>query len=66
MENHIRSILKSVSFRLVATFATVVSILLITQDVVASFQIGVIDFFGKIALYYYHERLWNMVTLGRE
>ncbi len=66
MENHIRSILKSVSFRLIATLTTIVLILVFTKDIVASFQIGIIDFFGKIVLYYYHERLWNMFQLGRE
>jgi len=65
MENRFRSILKSVSFRLIATLATIVLVLGFTKDIIASFQIGAIEFFGKIALYYFHERLWNVFQLGR-
>ncbi len=66
MENRVRSMLKSVSFRLIATLTTMVLVLSLTKDIIASFQIGAIEFFGKIALYYFHERLWNGVQLGRK
>ncbi len=66
MENRVRSVLKSVSFRLIATLTTVVLVLVFTMNIVVSIQIGAIEFFGKIALYYFHERLWNMFQLGRK
>ncbi len=66
MENRMRSILKSVSFRLIATLTTVVLVLVLTGDIMIGFQIGAIEFFGKLVLYYYHERLWNMFQFGRE
>ncbi len=66
MENRTRIVLKSVSFRLIATLTTIVLVLAFTKDIIASFQIGAIEFFGKIALYYFHERLWNMFQFGRK
>ncbi len=48
MENRIRSMLKSVTFRLIATLTTMVLVLSFTKDIIASFQIGAIEFFGKI------------------
>jgi len=66
MENRVRSISKSVSFRLIATLTTMVLVLFFTNSIIASFQIGAIEFFGKLALYYFHERLWNVFQFGRE
>ena len=66
MENRLRSILKSVSFRLVATLTTVVLVFAFTREITVSFQIGAVEFFAKIMLYYFHERLWNVSRFGRE
>jgi uncharacterized membrane protein len=66
MENRIRSILKSLSFRLIATLTTIGLVLVFTKDIIASFQIGAIEFLGKVALYYFHERLWNVLQFGRK
>ena len=66
MENRVRSISKSVSFRLIATLTTMVLVLFFTNNIIASFQIGAIEFFGKLALYYFHERLWNVFQFGRD
>ncbi|MGD8546179.1 MAG: DUF2061 domain-containing protein [Candidatus Bathyarchaeota archaeon] len=60
-----RSALKSISFRLVATLTTIALILAFTKNLVISFEIGIIEFFGKRLLYYLHERLWNKSQLGR-
>lgn len=60
-----RSALKSISFRIVATSTTIALILAFTKNLVVSFEIGFIEFFGKLLLYYFHERLWNKSQLGR-
>ena len=65
MENRVRSALKSVSFRSIATLTTMILVLAFTRDVVASFEIGAIEFSGKFVLYYFHERLWDKFQLGR-
>jgi len=41
-------------------------VLFFTNNVIASFQIGAIDFLGKLAVYYFHERLWNVFPFGRK
>lgn len=65
MENRMRSVLKSASFRLIATLTTMVLVVGFTRDILISFEIGAIEFFGKFVLYYFHERLWNRFQLGR-
>jgi len=66
MENRMRSILKSVSFRVIATLTTMVLVFVFTRDIAVSFQVGAIEFFSKIALYYFHERIWNLFQFGRK
>jgi len=66
MENRMRSVLKSVSFRSIATLTTMVLVLVFTRDIAVSLEIGAIEFFGKFVLYYFHERFWNMFQLGRK
>ena len=65
MESRMRSVFKSVSFRLIATLTTMILVLAFTRDVVVSFEIGAIKFSGKFVLYYFHERLWDKFQLGR-
>ena len=65
MENRMRSALKSLSFRSIATLTTMVLVHVYTKNIVVSLEIGTIEFFGKLLLYYFHERLWNMSHIGR-
>ena len=66
MENHVRSFLKSVSFRLIATLTTVVLVFVFTGEIAVSLQVGSVEFFAKIVVYYFHERLWNTFGFGRK
>ena len=61
-----RKVLKSVSFRLIATLITIVLVLVFTREIMVSLQVGAAEFFAKIVLYYFHERLWNMLRFGRK
>ncbi len=65
MENRMRSALKSLSFRSIATLTTMVLVHVYTKNIVVSLEIGTIEFFGKLLLYYFHERRWNMSHIGR-
>lgn len=67
IENNI-SFLKSVSFQLIATLTTVVLVFVFksAREIVISLQVGSVEFFAKIGVYYFHERLWNMLGLGRK
>lgn len=58
-ESHIRSILKSISWRFVATATTVIIAWFITGDTVIALEIGAIEVVAKILIFYVHERLWQ-------
>lgn len=60
-----RSLLKTLSWRVTATVTTIVIAYLITGELTWAFSIGVIEFFTKFALYYFHERAWEHLKVGR-
>jgi len=69
-ESHYRSILKGVSWRIIATTDTVLIVLLITClhgdcSIEDGFKIGVLEFFIKLAIYYVHERIWTNAISGK-
>ena len=62
-ESHTRSILKGITWRLVATMTTVVIAWLVIGDATVAFQIGFFEVFAKIAIYYVHERIWARIPV---
>ena len=66
MEKRYRSILKGITWRFLATLTTIVISWLITGEIEMALSIGGIEVFAKMALYYFHERTWNKVKLGKE
>jgi uncharacterized membrane protein len=63
-ESHLRSVLKALSWRIIATATTAVIAYLITGQVSVALLIGGIEFFSKFLLYYFHERLWQGIPRG--
>ena len=63
-ETSMRSVLKGFTWRLVATFSTIVIAYLITGETKTALQIGGIEFVAKIAVYYLHERIWLRIQFG--
>lgn len=63
-ESHIRSILKGLTWRVLATLTTIVIAYLVSGEVSKALTIGGIEFFVKFAIYYGHERAWQMVPRG--
>jgi len=63
-ESHLRSFLKGISWRIIATADTIFIVMLITclngncsiEDAV---KIGFLEFFIKFLVYYIHERVWQ-------
>jgi len=53
-----RSLLKTLSWRALATATTVLIAWLVTGDIGAGATIGGIEVVAKMALYYGHERAW--------
>ncbi len=64
-ETRIRSFAKVLSWRVIGTIDTMVIAFFLTWSVTISLGIGGIEVFTKIILYYFHERLWNVVSWGK-
>ncbi len=65
MESNLRSLAKAVSWRISGTIATVVTVFLFTGEMRLAAEIGAVEFFIKILLFYMHERIWNFFPSGR-
>lgn len=60
-----RHVIKAVTWRVVATSATVVIAWWVTGDWTVGVELGTVEFFAKMLLYYLHERFWyKFVGLG--
>jgi uncharacterized membrane protein len=62
-ESHTRSILKGVTWRFVASMTTIIIAWLVTGEVAIAFQIGLIEVFAKLLIYYIHERIWARIII---
>ncbi len=65
VEKAYRSIVKSISWRLSGTLYTVGVFYIVTGKVEQALTIGGIEIVLKMFLYYFHERVWNKIKLGR-
>ncbi len=65
-DKNYRSIIKAISWRLIASIDTTIISFLLTGNVKIALSIGGIEFFTKIFLYYIHERIWNKIKFGKE
>ncbi len=63
-ESHIRSVVKGVTWRILGTLDTIFLSWLITGSVKFALAIGGTEIFTKIILFYFHERLWQLVPRG--
>ena len=66
MEKPIRSLLKSISWRIVATMTTIVLVFSLTGNLVISGSVGLLELVTKTVIYFLHERVWNLINLGRK
>lgn len=64
-EGHSRSILKAVSWRVLGSIDTFVISYFVTGKLVFAASIASVETFTKIMLYYFHERAWAFVPMGR-
>ena len=63
-ESPVRSLLKALSWRIVATTTTALIAFFLTGDVALALSIGGIEFVLKFFIYYFHERAWQLVPRG--
>ncbi|MEH6535355.1 MAG: DUF2061 domain-containing protein [Psychroserpens sp.] len=60
-----RTLVKTISWRVLGTIATIVISYLITGTLALAFSIGFIELISKLVLYYFHERTWNKIKWGK-
>ena len=63
-ESRFRSILKSLTWRVTATLTTMAIARIITGDMETALKIGGIEVVLKMCIYYFHERIWQLVPRG--
>ena len=61
-EQKLRSIAKAISWRITGTIDTFIISFLITGKLFYASVISLTEVITKVALYYFHERIWNSIT----
>ncbi len=61
-DSNIKSVVKSISWRIVGTIDTMVISYWVTGQLEMALSIGSIEVVSKMALYYLHERVWEKAT----
>ena len=62
----LRSLLKTISWRIVGTLDTMCLGWIITGSPLVGLKIGALELFTKMILYYFHERIWLQSKFGTE
>ncbi len=65
-ETKSRSILKAVSWRTWATMTTAIIVFIFTGEFTLAITVGLLEVFAKMALYFFHERLWQKIGFGKK
>jgi len=58
-----RHILKTFTWRIIATLTTTIIAWIITGDPMIGLKVGSIEFIIKMLLYYFHEKAWHKVDI---
>lgn len=63
-ESHVRSLLKGLTWRLVATATIIALAYWKTGSLSFALELGAMEFIVKYVLYYLHERAWQLAPRG--
>lgn len=63
-ESHTRSVVKGISWRVIASVTTMALVFIFTGDLLLVAEVGALEIIAKIAFYYLHERAWGKVRWG--
>ncbi len=64
-ESKRRSVVKTISWRVLATLDTTLIVFLLTGKILLAVSVSGIEVVTKIVLYFFHERAWNKIRYGR-
>ncbi|MCB9798356.1 DUF2061 domain-containing protein [Candidatus Nomurabacteria bacterium] len=62
-DSYKKSLVKTISWRVVATCTTMVLVWIFTGKLDLSLKVGILEVFLKMLFYYIHERLWSKKEL---
>jgi uncharacterized membrane protein len=65
MESHYRSIVKTLTWRVLATAITFSVAWILLGKLGKAVEIGILDTLIKLGAYYSHERVWNRLQFGK-
>ena len=65
MDSIVRSLAKTISWRLTGTFCTFLISFIILGDITTSSTIALIQLIFNTIMFYIHERIWNIIKWGR-
>jgi uncharacterized membrane protein len=65
MDTRVRSLVKTVSWRLTGTLCTFLISLAILGDIATSSAIALIQLTFNTIVFYIHERIWNLIKWGK-
>lgn len=65
MDSHVRTIMKALSWRFIASLITFFVAWIATGRLTVAVEIGIIDTLIKLGAYYFHERTWMRVRFGK-
>ena len=65
-EAHLRSILKAISYRVLAAIATTTIVFVFTRKIILALGVGLVESVAKILCYYIHERAWSFIGFGKK
>ena len=61
-----RSTFKTITWRIIATLTTMFLVYLFTGEMLLMMGVGLFEFLIKMVLYFIHERVWNLISFGKE
>lgn len=64
-ETKTRSVVKTISWRILATLTTITLVYIFIGDTTIAFAVGGIEVFLKMLIYFFHERIWDKLKFGR-
>ena len=64
-DKHIRSVAKSISWRIIGTIITSNLVFLFTGQWAISIAVGAVEFIVKSLAFYMHERVWFKIGWGK-
>ena len=60
-----RSVVKAISWRILGTIDTITISYILTGQIKTALSIGGLEVFTKMILYFFHERIWNLISWGK-